>query len=92
MAEIMAAAQASALSNAQPHTTGYTVTQVLEPNGTPTPTFVIIEEYEGPKIGFEQHLKSTGTITMMKAFEDEGVLAGKPVLVFCDELKSKAKL
>ncbi|KAF9067153.1 hypothetical protein BDP27DRAFT_1403995 [Rhodocollybia butyracea] len=92
MAEIMAAAQAGALSDGQPNTIGYRVTRVLEPNGTPTSTFVIIEEYNGPKIGFEQHVRSPDTKAMMKAFKDEGVLAKDPALVFCDELKPKAKL
>ncbi|KAE9400226.1 hypothetical protein BT96DRAFT_656018 [Gymnopus androsaceus JB14] len=44
MAEIMATTQASALSN-EPNTVEYRVTRVLEADGTPTSTFVIIEKY-----------------------------------------------
>lgn len=40
--------------------------------------------YSGPKVGLEEHSKSSGTVAMMKAFKKEGILAGKPVLQFCD--------
>ncbi|KIK55963.1 hypothetical protein GYMLUDRAFT_47431 [Collybiopsis luxurians FD-317 M1] len=92
MAAIMAAAQASALSDAEPNTLGYRVTRVLEANGKPTSTFIIIEEYNGPKIGLVEHTQSAGTKAMMKAFKDEGILAEKSVLTFCDELPPKSKL
>lgn len=37
----------------------------------------------GPK-GVQEHAKSAGTMAMMKAFKEEGILAGKPVMQFCD--------
>jgi len=91
MAEIMAESQLGALSDAEPNTLEYRVTQVLKADGTPTSTFVIIEKYNGPK-GIQEHAKSAGTMAMMKAFKEEGILAGKPVLQFCDELPIKAAL
>ncbi|KAF5343697.1 hypothetical protein D9757_013887 [Collybiopsis confluens] len=91
MAEIMAAAQAYALSDAEPNTLEYRVTRVLEPSGQPTSTFIIVEEYNGPEIGFSQHAKSSGTRAMMKAFKEEGILLDS-VLTFCDELPPKPKL
>jgi len=84
MKELMRAAQSSALSGSEPNTLEYKITRLLETDGTPTSTFVFIEKYLNH--GFEENLRSEGTAVLLKAWEEEKILAAPPELQFCDEL------
>ncbi|KAF9073436.1 hypothetical protein BDP27DRAFT_1318900 [Rhodocollybia butyracea] len=86
MIELLRQNQASSLSDKEPNTLTYRVTRVLKSDGTPTSSFLLIEEYNGPVAGFKEHIAQAPTFAMLKAYKEEGFLAKDIDIEFCDEI------